>query len=157
MEYRKGVQSWMPIIELLSGGSTGFRDHRTSTSRRINRKPRPGSTAVNLDYKGFDVAIQEFDINCPVGLPNSTGNGLGLKWNASSYEFEELYSEKLRNSRTKGGGVHGNGLLTWWDVEKIEVIEHVEIFALEADGKVEWTTEGKEAILGVFPSTSISS
>ena len=143
------------IIELLSGGSTGFRDHRTSTSRRINRKPRPGSTAVNLAYKDFDVmAIQEFDINCARSDYRNSALEMAraLKMKCIFLcEFEELYSEKLRNSRTQGGGVHGNGLLTWWDVEKIEVIEHVEIFAWEADGeKLNEPRKGKRRSLACF-------
>lgn len=143
------------IIELLSGGSTGFRDHRTSTSRRINRKPRPGSASVNLDYKDFDVmAIQEFDINCARSDYRNSAQEMAraLKMKCIFLcEFEELYSEKLRNSRTQGGGVHGNGLLTWWDVEKIEVIEHVEIFAWEADGeKLNEPRRGKRRSLACF-------
>lgn len=125
------------IIDLLACGSTGFRDHRTGISR-INRKPRAKSP-VDLEYKDFDVmAIQEFDINCARSdyrnSPLELARALKMKC-IFLCEFEEIYSEKLRNRRTQGGGVHGNGILTWWDVEKIEVIEHVEIFAWEADGE----------------------
>lgn len=141
------------IIDLLACGSTGFRDHRTGISR-INRKPR-AKTPVDLEYKDFDVmAIQEFDINCARSdyrnSPLELARALKMKC-IFLCEFEEIYSEKLRNRRTQGGGVHGNGILTWWDVEKIEVIEHVEIFAWEADGeKLNEPRRGKRRSLACF-------
>lgn len=143
------------IIDLLARGSTGYRDHRTGLSR-INRKPRAQSPAiVDLEYKNFDVmAIQEFDINCARSdyrnSPLELARALKMKC-IFLCEFEEIYSEKLRNRRTQGGGVHGNGILTWWDVEKIDVIEHVEIFAWEADGeKLNEPRKGKRRSLACF-------
>ena len=141
------------IIDLLASGSTAFRDHRTGSSR-INRKPRAHSP-VNLAYKDFDVmAIQEFDINCARSDYRNSAHELAraLKMKCIFLcEFEELYSDKLRNNRTQGGGVHGNGILTWWDIEKIEVIDHVEIFGWEADGeKLNEPRRGKRRSLACF-------
>ena len=144
------------IIDLLACGSTGSRDHRIGLSR-INRKPRGNTSASpgDLAYKDFDVmAIQEFDINCARSdyrnSPLELARALKMKC-IFLCEFEELYSEKLRNRRTQGGGVHGNGILTWWDVEKIEVIDHVEIFAWEADGeKLNEPRRGRRRSLACF-------
>ena len=125
------------IIELLAKESTETKDHRPSFKSKITRKPR-GNTPDSLKYRDFDViAIQEFDINCARSnyrnSPLEMARALNMRC-VFLCEFEELYSAKLRNKRTQGGGVHGNGILTWWDIEKVEVIEHVEIFNWERDG-----------------------
>lgn len=127
------------IIELLTRESTGFKDHGSNKS--INhRKPRPPDPSHHdIPYRDFDVmAIQEFDINCARSnyrnSPLELARALQMKC-VFLCEFQELYSEKLRNKRSQGGGVHGNGILTWWDVERVEVIEHVEIFDWERDGE----------------------
>lgn len=144
------------IIELLTKGSTGFRDHRSTVSSKINRKARPSNiNSVDMPYKDFDVmAIQEFDINCARSdyrnSPLEMARALKMKC-IFLCEFEEFYSEKLRNRRTQGGGVHGNGIMTWWDVEKIEIIDHVEIFHWEADGeKLNEPRKGKRRSLACF-------
>ena len=38
-------------------------------------------------------------------------------------EFEELYSS-VRSDRAQGGGVHGNAILSKFDMSAIEVIDH---------------------------------
>lgn len=126
------------IIELLSKESTGFKDQNSSyKTKNIIRKQRFG--VADIPFRDFDLmAIQEFDINCARSnyrnSPLELARALKMKC-AFLCEFEEIYSEKLRNKRSQGGGVHGNGILTWWDIEKVEVIDHVEIFNWERDGE----------------------
>lgn len=128
------------IIELLGHESTGFKDCNGVNYRasKILRKTR-GEDARDIAYRDFDVlAIQEFDIGCARSnyrnSPLELARALKMKC-VFLCEFEELYSEKLRNKRCQGGGVHGNGLLTWWDVERVEVIDHVEIFDWNGQGE----------------------
>lgn len=143
------------IIELLAEESTDFKDHAPLRSK-VSRKPRANSPEQSgLYYRDFDViAIQEFDINC--ARSNYRNSALemarALKMRCIFLcEFEELYSEKLRSKRTQGGGVHGNGILTWWDVERVEVIDHVEIFNWERDGdKLNEPRRGSRRSLACF-------
>lgn len=124
------------IINLLSKESTDGKDFRASYKSKITRKSRGGDA---LYYKDFDVfAIQEFDINCARSNYRNSPQELARALNMKCIflcEFEEIYSSKLRNKRSQGGGVHGNGILTWWDVERVDVIDHVEIFNWERDGE----------------------
>lgn len=130
------------IIELLSQESTGFKDFSGGgyKTKNILRKQRTGAGGhSDIPYRDFDLmAIQEFDINCARSnyrnSPLELARALKMKC-VFLCEFEEIYSEKLRNKRSQGGGVHGNGILTWWDIEKVEIIDHVEIFNWERDGE----------------------
>lgn len=150
------------IIDLLTTGRTSFKDQKTNfNSSKLERKKRPShqtrenENEKDLAYKDFDLmAIQEFDINCErSGYRNSAlelARALKMKC-VFLTEFEEIYSEKLRNKRSQGGGIHGNGLLTWWDIEKVEVVEHEEIFNWERDGaKLNEPRRGKRSTLACF-------
>lgn len=148
------------IIELLSEESTETKDYRPTYTSKVTRKPRgtPDKTNDNdkeLYYKDFDVmAIQEFDINCARSnyrnSPQELARALKMRC-IFLCEFQEIYSEKLRNKWTQGGGVHGNGILTWWDVERVEVIDHVEIFNWERDGdKLNEPRKGSRRSLACF-------
>lgn len=144
------------IIDLLSRESTGFKDVSGGSykNKNITRKKRLGNH-FNIPYRDFDVmAIQEFDISCARSnyrnSPLELARALKMKC-VFLCEFEEIYSEKLRNKRSQGGGVHGNGLLTWWDIEKVEVIDHVEIFNWERDGeKLNEPRKGSRRSLACF-------
>lgn len=144
------------IIDLLSKESTGFKDQSTSYKSKINRKPRRvGDNLNDVPYCDFDLmAIQEFDINCARSNYRNSALELARALRMKCVflcEFEEIYSEKLRNKRTQGGGVHGNGILTWWDIEKVEIIDHVEIFNWERDGaKLNEPRKGSRRSLACF-------
>lgn len=165
------------IIDLLKDGITSQEDSKEFKS--IKRIPRRNTTTTtttttinnnntdnnlnnnskknfhSLAYSDFDVmAIQEFDIGCARSDYRNSAQEMAraLKMRCIFLcEFEELYSDKLRSKRDQGGGVHGNGILTWWDVERVEVIEHCEIFAWERDGeKLNEPRRGKRRSLACF-------
>lgn len=143
------------IIDLLQNGMTDGKDHANFKTRKLERRKRAFNERSGLAYKDFDVmGIQEFDINCArSGFRNSPlelARALQMRC-IFLCEFEELYSAKLRDAKSQGGGVHGNGILTWWEVEKVEVIEHVEIFNWERDGeKLNEPRKGKRCSLACF-------
>lgn len=72
------------------------------------------------------LAIQEIDIGCD----RSDGRDVGLELAERlqmNYgfvcEFEEIRSS-MRSDRDQGGGVHGNGILTRFDMQEVRAIEH---------------------------------
>lgn len=72
------------------------------------------------------IGLQEIDINCERSGNVDTGKAIAeaLQCNyAFVCEFEELHSP-VRNARTQGGGVHGNAILTKFDMTDIRAIEH---------------------------------
>ena len=72
------------------------------------------------------LSIQEIDVNCERSGNIDTGvqiaSELGLNY-VFYQEFEEIHSP-LRSSATQGGGYHGNGIFTKWDVSDIHVVTH---------------------------------
>lgn len=131
------------ILELLTKEGTTGHDQRNLVKPTLKKQPRiirskSTNEEVEYKYKDFDVmAIQEFDIGCARSKYRNSALEMAraLKMRCIYVsEFEEIYSREKRNGRSQGGGVHGNGILTWWDIEKVEVIEHVAIFDWERDG-----------------------
>eukprot|EP00878_Enallax_costatus_P032956 GHUV01036316.1.p1 GENE.GHUV01036316.1~~GHUV01036316.1.p1 ORF type:complete len:233 (+),score=44.08 GHUV01036316.1:462-1160(+) len=72
------------------------------------------------------ISLQEVDIGCERSGSQDIGGliaaALGLNY-LFICEFEELRSE-LRDERSQGGGVHGNAILTKFDISSWSVIEH---------------------------------
>lgn len=72
------------------------------------------------------LAIQEIDIHCERSNWEDTGvriaEALGLQY-AFICEFEELHSP-LRDPDAQGGGVHGNAILSKFDITDLKVVEH---------------------------------
>ncbi|GIL87753.1 hypothetical protein Vretimale_13082 [Volvox reticuliferus] len=72
------------------------------------------------------LALQEIDIHCERSGWEDTGlaiaKALGLSY-AFVCEFEELHSP-LRSADTQGGGVHGNAILSKYDITDVRAIEH---------------------------------
>jgi len=72
------------------------------------------------------LALQEIDIGCARSNWEDTGERiareLGLNY-AFVCEFEEIYSSR-RNDHSQGGGVHGNAILSKFDMCDIEAIDH---------------------------------
>lgn len=72
------------------------------------------------------ISLQEVDVGCDRSGCKDTGasiaQALGLNY-LFICEFEELRSE-LRDARSQGGGVHGNAIMTKFDIIKWDVIEH---------------------------------
>ncbi|KAK9819777.1 hypothetical protein WJX72_002247 [[Myrmecia] bisecta] len=72
------------------------------------------------------IALQEVDIGCERsgGLDTGLKIAEALKMNyVFLCEFEELHSPQ-RDGRSQGGGVHGNALLSRFDMSDFRVIEH---------------------------------
>mmetsp|Transcript_5423 Transcript_5423/g.13831 ORF Transcript_5423/g.13831 Transcript_5423/m.13831 type:complete len:460 (-) Transcript_5423:125-1504(-) len=72
------------------------------------------------------LALQEIDIGCARSNWEDTGQRIAreLQLNyAFVCEFEELYSS-ARDDRSQGGGVHGNAILTKYDMSEVETIRH---------------------------------
>eukprot|EP00191_Tetraselmis_sp_GSL018_P006706 CAMPEP_0177619136 /NCGR_PEP_ID=MMETSP0419_2-20121207/26069_1 /TAXON_ID=582737 /ORGANISM="Tetraselmis sp., Strain GSL018" /LENGTH=454 /DNA_ID=CAMNT_0019118323 /DNA_START=325 /DNA_END=1690 /DNA_ORIENTATION=- len=72
------------------------------------------------------LALQEIDVGCARSDWEDTGERIAkeLRMNyAFVCEFEELYSP-LRSARSQGGGVHGNAILSRFDMSNVEAIEH---------------------------------
>lgn len=92
----------------------------------------------NPDFLNADIiAIQEIDVGCERSNWRDSAlelaRALGMRCLFVA-EFEELHSEKLRTPRNQGGGVHGNAIFTWWDVEWCHVIQHSQEFDWPANG-----------------------
>lgn len=72
------------------------------------------------------ISLQEIDVGCERSGCKDTGaliaQALGLNY-LFICEFEELRSE-LRVERSQGGGVHGNAIMTKFDVLNWDIIEH---------------------------------
>eukprot|EP00775_Hariotina_reticulata_P004582 gene4582-4836_t len=72
------------------------------------------------------LSLQEVDIGCERSGYRDTGKeiaqALGLNY-IFVCEFQELHSP-LRDASSQGGGVHGNAILTKYDLIKWDVIEH---------------------------------
>ncbi|CAK0749136.1 hypothetical protein CVIRNUC_001887 [Coccomyxa viridis] len=72
------------------------------------------------------VALQEVDIGCERSDSVDTGEAiakaLGMNY-AFLCEFEELHSP-VRDARSQGGGVHGNAILSRFDMSDCRAIEH---------------------------------
>jgi len=72
------------------------------------------------------LALQEIDIHCERSQWEDTGvaiaKALGLQY-AFLCEFEELWSP-VRDPDAQGGGVHGNALLSKYDLTDLRVVEH---------------------------------
>ncbi|KAK3248710.1 hypothetical protein CYMTET_41833 [Cymbomonas tetramitiformis] len=72
------------------------------------------------------IALQEIDIGCARSGNRDVGDdlarALGMNY-VFVTEFEELFSD-LREPDAQGGGVHGNGFLTRYDMSDIFVINH---------------------------------
>ncbi|KAI7843360.1 hypothetical protein COHA_003056 [Chlorella ohadii] len=72
------------------------------------------------------IALQEVDVGCERSGGADTGlaiaEAMGLNY-VFLCEFEELHSP-LRDARTQGGGVHGNAILTKFDVSEVAVVRH---------------------------------
>ncbi|KAG2427188.1 hypothetical protein HXX76_010907 [Chlamydomonas incerta] len=75
---------------------------------------------------GDVVALQEIDIHCERSGWADTGReiaaALGLAY-AFVCEFEEIWSP-LRKADTQGGGVHGNAILSKFDIVNARAVEH---------------------------------
>ncbi|EIE25249.1 hypothetical protein COCSUDRAFT_40556 [Coccomyxa subellipsoidea C-169] len=72
------------------------------------------------------IALQEIDIGCERSGRVDTGVAIAeaLQLNyVFLCEFEELHSE-LRDARSQGGGVHGNGILSKFNLTDCRAIEH---------------------------------
>lgn len=78
--------------------------------------------ALNADV----LALQEIDIHCQRSDWQDTGlaiaKALGLHY-AFLCEFQELWSP-VRDPDAQGGGVHGNALLSKFDLSELTVVEH---------------------------------
>lgn len=89
-------------------------------------------------YRDADVlALQELDLHCARSHYRNSAQELARALSMRCLfvaEFEELWSRELRRPQTQGGGVHGNAILTWWDVERVDIIDHVAVFDWNADG-----------------------
>lgn len=72
------------------------------------------------------IALQEIDIGCERSSSIDTGKEiaeqLGLNY-IFFCEFEELHSP-VRSPELQGGGVHGNGILTKFDVSDARLVHH---------------------------------
>lgn len=72
------------------------------------------------------LALQEIDVGCDRSGGVDTGLAIAeeLKLNYVFFEeFEELRSP-LRNEATQGGGFHGNGILTKFEILDASIIKH---------------------------------
>lgn len=72
------------------------------------------------------LALQEIDIHCERSQWVDTGMAIAqaLQLNyAFVCEFEELHSP-LRDAASQGGGVHGNAILSKYDISEVRAIEH---------------------------------
>lgn len=72
------------------------------------------------------LALQEIDVHCERSGWEDTGRAiaeaLGLSY-AFVCEFEELHSP-VRTPETQGGGVHGNAILSKFDIVNVRAVEH---------------------------------
>mmetsp|Transcript_8371 Transcript_8371/g.25104 ORF Transcript_8371/g.25104 Transcript_8371/m.25104 type:complete len:379 (+) Transcript_8371:2625-3761(+) len=72
------------------------------------------------------IALQEVDIGCERSGGEDTGRriaeSLGLQY-VFLCEFEELWSP-LRDQASQGGGVHGNAILSRFDIMDVRVVQH---------------------------------
>ncbi|CAL5222550.1 g4930 [Coccomyxa viridis] len=78
--------------------------------------------ALNADIIG----LQEVDIGCERSNNVDTGEAIAeaLGMNHTFLcEFEELHSP-VRDARSQGGGVHGNAILSRYDMSNSRAIEH---------------------------------
>lgn len=72
------------------------------------------------------ICLQEIDIGCERSQWKDTGREIAqaLEMNYCYVtEFEEIHSKK-RSPAQQGGGVHGNAILTRYDIEEVHVIHH---------------------------------
>lgn len=72
------------------------------------------------------VCLQEIDIGCERSQWKDTGREIAqaLEMNYCYVtEFEEIHS-RTRSPEQQGGGVHGNAILTRYDIEEVYVIHH---------------------------------
>lgn len=72
------------------------------------------------------ISLQEVDIGCDRSGFRDTGSLIAQALQLHYIficEFEELHSE-LRDARSQGGGVHGNAILTKFDIIGWDIIEH---------------------------------
>ncbi|KAG1653171.1 hypothetical protein FOA52_009016 [Chlamydomonas sp. UWO 241] len=73
------------------------------------------------------ISLQEIDMHCERSNWEDTGRAiarrLGLNY-VFLCEFEELYSP-LRQPSAQGGGVHGNAVLSKFDITSVEAVPHV--------------------------------
>ncbi|KAG1678403.1 hypothetical protein FOA52_015170 [Chlamydomonas sp. UWO 241] len=105
--------------------------------------------AVIEEMRAIDadvIALQEIDIHCERSGWEDTGmriaTALGLNY-VFLCEFEELWSP-ARKADTQGGGVHGNGILSKFDIGNFEVIEHTNHPVNWEDGSSWPAVVGKE-------------
>lgn len=72
------------------------------------------------------IALQEIDVGCARSggwdVGDALARALGMNY-VFVTEFQELFSSR-RASHAQGGGVHGNGFLTRFDVSNVEAIVH---------------------------------
>jgi endonuclease/exonuclease/phosphatase family metal-dependent hydrolase len=81
-------------------------------------------TLKKLD--GDIICLQEIDILCERSKCVDVGVEIAKALKLNYYfisEFEELWSE-IRDPRSQGGGVHGNGILTKFDVTEVRSLKH---------------------------------
>lgn len=90
--------------------------------------------ALNADI----VFLQEIDVNCErsgyVDVGTCLAKALHMNYLYTS-EFEELHSP-LREPHTQGGGIHGNGILSKFDMHDVRVIPH-------RYQPIDWNREGE--------------
>ena len=72
------------------------------------------------------MCIQEIDVRCARSGNIDTGLAIAAELNLNYVffeEFEELESP-LRTEKTQGGGTHGNGIFTKWNISDIQLVKH---------------------------------
>uniref|UniRef100_A0A1D2A2B6 Endonuclease/exonuclease/phosphatase domain-containing protein n=1 Tax=Auxenochlorella protothecoides TaxID=3075 RepID=A0A1D2A2B6_AUXPR len=105
--------------------------HRSETLRLLQWNIERGYKLPGIieELKQIDadvIALQEVDIGCERSGSLDTGNeiakALGLNY-AFFCEFEELRSP-LRTPELQGGGVHGNAILSKFDILDLGLVQH---------------------------------
>jgi len=91
----------------------------------------------NLD--GDILCLQEIDIHCERSSWVDVGVEIAKALKLNYYflcEFEEIYSS-IRSKDCQGGGFHGNGIFTKFDIEEVHTVYHrLEAFDWEAQGHI---------------------
>lgn len=84
------------------------------------------------------ISLQEIDIHCARSQWNDIGHIIAKTLQLNYIflcEFIEVYS-KLRSKQNQGGGIHGNAILTTFNIQQINVIKHQQHY--------DWLNNGHE-------------
>lgn len=93
--------------------------------------------SILLDCNADIICLQELDIGCERSFLRDCATELAEALQMVAIfgcEFEEHHCRRRRSKRTQGGGVHGNAILSRFDMANYRLIEHTEAFDWERRG-----------------------